>query len=69
MCYFVKRYRYEMLSRLKFTKAHLEASALLVEVPHVIVHDFVEAVADVVNPEHIHIILSVESYERKRKLH
>ena len=33
---------------------HPEVSALPVVVPHIIVHDFVEAVTDVVAPHYIH---------------
>ena len=37
-----------------------EASVLPVVVPHVIVHDFIEAVSDVITPHHFHVALGVE---------
>ena len=47
---------------------HPEASVLPVVVPHVIVHDFIEAVTDVITPEDVHGGLGVETYENKIKL-
>ena len=40
---------------------HPEVSVLPVVVPHVIVHDFIEAVTDVVTPENVHGALGVET--------
>ena len=39
---------------------HPKVSVLPVVVPHVIVHDFIEAVTDVVTPEHVHGTLGVK---------
>ena len=40
---------------------HPEVSVLPVVVPHIIVHDFIEAVTDVVTPEDVHGGLGVET--------
>ena len=42
---------------------HPKASVLPVVVPHVIVHDFIEAVADVVNSEHVHVAPTIETWK------
>ena len=39
---------------------HPEASVLPMVVPHVIVHNFIEAVSDVVTPHHVHVALRIE---------
>ena len=36
------------------------------EVPHVIVHDFIETVTDVINPEHVHVVLAIETLKHNK---
>ena len=52
-----------MFSTISKYLTHPEVSVLPVVVPHVIVHDFIEAVADVVTPHHVHGALRIEIYK------
>ena len=54
-----------MLTRNLIKLTHPEASVLPVIVPHIIVHDFIETVTDVVNSKHVHTVLSIKSYKNK----
>ena len=44
---------------------YFEITILPVIVPHVIVHDFIEAVTDVITPEDVHGSLGIETYQKK----
>ena len=49
------------------TVTYPKVSVLPVVVPHVIMHDFIEAVADVITPHHVHGGLGVETYKNNQE--